>query len=79
MFRDVLQSIDGVAAYPVIALILFVAAFVGVLIWVWRLDRTKVDRWSRMPLDGTIRSHDDRVIDDDRSGKLVPEGERRDG
>ena len=51
MIREVLQSISGIATYPVIALILFFAFFTGVLIWIARLDKGFVARMARLPLE----------------------------
>ena len=51
MVKEVLQSIEGVAAYPVVSLILFLVAFVAVLYVVWRMPAAEVERVSRLPLD----------------------------
>ncbi len=58
MYKDVLQAMAGVEIFPIISLLLFVAAFLGVVVYVVRMDRTEVRRCSRLPLDsedGTIR------------------------
>lgn len=55
MLKEVLQSIEGIAVYPVIGLIIFVAAFLVVVVFTWRLRKSEVDYASRLPLDdGTI-------------------------
>ncbi len=51
MIRQVLQSIEGVAAYPVVSLVLFLVAFLAVLYGVWRLSPAEVERISRLPLE----------------------------
>ncbi len=51
MIKQVLQSIEGVAAYPVISLILFLVAFLSVVYLTWRLSPAEVERISRLPLD----------------------------
>jgi hypothetical protein len=33
MIRDVLQSIPGISAFPIIGLIIFLAVFIAVAIW----------------------------------------------
>jgi hypothetical protein len=63
MIRSVLESIDGVATYPVISLVLFVLAFAGVVIWALRLDRGLIETMRRLPLDN----------------ETVPEGDKVDG
>ncbi|MBU2652722.1 MAG: CcoQ/FixQ family Cbb3-type cytochrome c oxidase assembly chaperone [Bacteroidetes bacterium] len=51
MFTEVLQSIGGVHVYPVLSLILFVVAFSLVVVWALSMNRSDVQRWSRLPLD----------------------------
>ena len=51
MYKDILTTIDGVAVFPVVSLVLFVAVFVAVLIRTARLDRGRLDRCARLPLD----------------------------
>jgi len=55
-FRNYLETIDGVAIYPLISLLIFVPFFVGLLWYVWRMDKRKVKTISTLPLeDGTAR------------------------
>jgi len=51
MIKAVLQSIEGVAAYPVVSLILFLVAFLAILLAAWRMSPAEVERVSRLPLD----------------------------
>ena len=51
MIRNVLESIEGIGIFPTISLIIFVIAFVVMIVWVVRLDRADVERMSRIPLD----------------------------
>ncbi|MCB2229623.1 hypothetical protein KQH82_02830 [bacterium] len=62
MYKDVLQSIAGVERYPIVALILFLAAAVLIGIWVIRLRKDEIAHYSSLPLDdgtsaATERSH----------------------
>ncbi|MCU0340772.1 MAG: c-type cytochrome [Spirosomaceae bacterium] len=50
-FRNYLESIDGVAVYPLISLLIFVPFFVGLLWYVWRMDKRKVKKFGDMPLE----------------------------
>lgn len=52
MYKEILRSIAGIEIYPVISLVVFVTFFTGVLVRVVRMDRSRVDRLSRLPLDG---------------------------
>lgn len=51
MAAEVLRAIDGIAIFPIVSLVLFVIVFGGVLIWSSRLDRRRLDRYARLPLD----------------------------
>ena len=51
---------SGLAAYAVVALILFLAAFSGIVIWLLRPSRHAEDaRMSRLPLDDGTRSEEE--------------------
>lgn len=51
MYSDTLSNLPGAPIFPIIGLVLFVAAFVGVVIRVVRMDRKDIDTLSRLPLD----------------------------
>jgi cbb3-type cytochrome oxidase subunit 3 len=51
MIRNVLESIEGIGIFPTISLIIFMLAFVVMIVWVLRMDRDEVDKISRIPLD----------------------------
>ena len=51
MYKDVLQSIDGIEIYPIISLLIFFAFFVALAVWFCRADREHLRRASRLPLD----------------------------
>ena len=55
-FRNYLETIDGIAIYPMISLLIFFPFFVGLIWYVFRLDKRIVKKVSDMPLeDGTIQ------------------------
>jgi hypothetical protein len=56
MTAEVLRAIHGIEIFPVISLVLFVVVFGVALIWTSRLDRRRLDRFSRLPLDGPVVS-----------------------
>lgn len=45
-----LVEIAGVSIYPIISLLLFVLFFVGVLYWVFKMDKNKVNYIANLPL-----------------------------
>jgi hypothetical protein len=51
MYTEVLRAIDGIAVFPVVSLILFVAVFSVALIRTARLDRARLDEFAQLPLE----------------------------
>jgi hypothetical protein len=51
MYTEVLRAIDGIAVFPVISLVLFVAVFSTMLVLTARMDRRRLDRLAQLPLD----------------------------
>ncbi|MBT4498438.1 MAG: cbb3-type cytochrome c oxidase subunit 3 [Gemmatimonadetes bacterium] len=52
MYKEVLRSIEGIEIYPIIALLIFFAFFVGVIVWSTRIDKERLRELSILPLDG---------------------------
>ncbi|UFH45060.1 CcoQ/FixQ family Cbb3-type cytochrome c oxidase assembly chaperone [Flavobacterium galactosidilyticum] len=53
MFEQVkhnLETIDGVATFPIISLLIFFFFFVGLGIWVFSYKKERIDELSQMPL-----------------------------
>ncbi len=46
-----LESIDGVAIFPIITLLIFFTVFVVMLVLVFRLPKKKIEEISQLPLD----------------------------
>lgn len=46
-----LTSIDGIEIYPIISLVIFVAFFVGVIVYLVKTDKKKINELKQMPLD----------------------------
>jgi cbb3-type cytochrome oxidase subunit 3 len=54
MFKFIKQyaeSMDGISIYPVISLLIFFVFFIALLYYVKKMDKSKVDELSRIPLD----------------------------
>ena len=56
MYKELLQSIEGIEIYPIISLLIFIAFFIGVVIWIVRMDKKYVKEMESLPLqnDGDI-------------------------
>ena len=46
-----MTGIDGIEIYPIISLSIFVLFFVGMLIWAFREDKSKIEELKSMPFD----------------------------
>lgn len=51
MYKNVLESIQGIEIYPLIAFGFFFLFFVVLLIWVFRMKKSDFDEISRLPLE----------------------------
>lgn len=50
-FSTYLQNITGISIYPLISLILFVAFFILVTIWMYSLSKKEIEHIENLPLD----------------------------
>ncbi|WP_367278032.1 CcoQ/FixQ family Cbb3-type cytochrome c oxidase assembly chaperone [Flavobacterium sp.] len=46
-----METIEGISSYPVTALIIFFAFFVGLAFWVLSYKKEKIDELSQIPLN----------------------------
>jgi cytochrome c oxidase cbb3-type subunit 4 len=51
MFSHYLETIEGIASYPLTSMLLFIPFFVGVLIYVVRMKKEDADKMSQLPLN----------------------------
>jgi cytochrome c oxidase cbb3-type subunit IV len=51
MYKNVLQAIENIEIWPIISLIIFFLFFLGVLIYIVRVDKAFIQRMKEMPLD----------------------------
>lgn len=54
MFKFIKQyaeKIDGIAIYPVVAQFIFIAFFILVLVYVFKMKSTSIDEMKKLPLD----------------------------
>ncbi len=42
MYKELLQSIEGISIYPVISMIVFVLFFAIILIWMFKVDKNYI-------------------------------------
>jgi uncharacterized protein YoxC len=56
MFRNIFSHIEGITILPIIGMIIFLAMFILVVIYVIRLDKKVEETWAEMPLDEIKKS-----------------------
>ena len=50
-FSTYLVKITGISVYPLVSLLLFVAFFILVTIWIYSIDKKEIERIEKLPLD----------------------------
>jgi cytochrome c oxidase cbb3-type subunit IV len=53
MYKNVLQSIDNIAIWPVISFVIFFVFFLCLLWWVFTADKKKIHEIEMLPLEDT--------------------------
>lgn len=51
MKKDILSSIENIEIYPIISLLIFVIFFIGMFIWVIRVDKKYINHMKEMPFN----------------------------
>ena len=54
MFEQIkhnMETIEGIAAYPIVALLIFFIFFVGLGVWVYSSKKEKIDEMRHIPLN----------------------------
>lgn len=50
MYKNVLQSIDNIALWPVISFVIFFAFFLGLLLWVVFANKAFIEYMKHLPI-----------------------------
>jgi cytochrome c oxidase cbb3-type subunit 4 len=53
MYKNVLQSIDNIAIWPVASFVIFFVFFIALLWWVFSIDKSFINKMKSLPMDGT--------------------------
>lgn len=51
MEQEALTSIEGIGIYTIIATIIFVSMFIGVIIWLFVMDKKYVNKMENLPFE----------------------------
>jgi hypothetical protein len=61
MYKNVLQSIDNIAIWPVISFVIFFLFFLCLLWWVFTADKKLMKELSEMPMEPTLQNDTDKT------------------
>ena len=61
MYKDILQSIEGVEFYAVAAMLIFILFFLVLIIWLFKVDKNYIKKMSELPLYEDNKSSDDEI------------------
>jgi hypothetical protein len=50
MYKEVLRSIDNIAIFPIVSLIIFVLFFIGIAIWAMRVPKDYIKHMESLPM-----------------------------
>ena len=50
MYKDVLQSVEGIEFYTIVSMIIFILFFIGMIIWLFKVDKKYIQEMSKLPL-----------------------------
>ena len=56
MYKEILQSIEGIEIFPIISLFIFIAFSIGVVIWIVKLDKSYIKEMESLPLESGINN-----------------------
>lgn len=51
MFKYYFEQVENVEVWPIISLVIFLTFFVGLLIWVVKVDKKYIKEMSDLPMD----------------------------
>lgn len=51
MYKDILNQIDHVAIWPIISFVIFFLFFLGLLWWVFAVDKLFIEKMGKLPLE----------------------------
>lgn len=57
MYKEVLQTIEGIGIYPIISMIVFIIFFAAIIIWYFKADKKYLNKMKNLPLDNDEKSN----------------------
>lgn len=59
--KHYLETILGIEIFPVVSLVIFTVFFAGMLWYVIKMDKKRIDKVSKMPLDDEFHNEDNQI------------------
>jgi len=56
MYKNVLQNIDNIEIWPILSFVIFFVFFLGLLWWVFKVDKNFIARMASLPIDENDRT-----------------------
>jgi cytochrome c oxidase cbb3-type subunit 4 len=63
MYKEVARNIPNVSIYPVISFIIFFLFFLGLLIWIIKVDKKLIEKIKNIPMDNNSQNTDYEEVD----------------
>lgn len=60
MYKNVLQSIDNIAIWPVISFVIFFLFFICLIWWLFTADRALMKKMSELPIEPASQNEHDK-------------------
>jgi len=54
MYKDILQSIDNVAIWPVVSFVIFFTFFLVLVWWAFSADKDFIQKMKKLPMDENL-------------------------
>lgn len=51
MYKNVLETIEGVGVFPIISMLIFFSIFMSAIIWFFKADKDYLQRMAELPLE----------------------------
>lgn len=51
MYKEVLRAMEGIDGYYIFSLFMFMAIFIGVVIWAFKADKGYINKMSGLPFE----------------------------
>lgn len=63
MYKEVARNIPNIGVFPAISFVIFFLFFLGLLIWVLKVDKRLIDKIKNIPMDNNHQNTEYEKID----------------